>query len=139
MNKEKFIELYQNFCHGNNLNPKDVVVSAGGAMVILGIRRTTNDLDLDVEDSFYERMGRCYGFNKTPFGENVNVNILIDLHRRKPDTEVVCVDGVYIYSIKDLIKQKQALLAEPTHFVYKRIEHQKDLNKLQQVLEKYRG
>lgn len=54
MNKEEVISKVLGFAKAHQIPLSDIVVGFGGAMVLWGLRESTNDVDLDVTSDVYE-------------------------------------------------------------------------------------
>lgn len=113
MDMNEFAKEYFNFCSGIRLRPAQVIVSSGGALVMLGLRETTSDLDLDVPVHTYEWMLYLLGSEKervTEHGTFLDYNKKVSLRKLPDGITVQTVNGVRLYSLDDLIRQKEALI-----------------------------
>lgn len=130
MNREEFIQRYFAFCEELNLSPEDVLVSAGGALLMLGLREQTEDLDLDVDLDIYEQHVTSENVAHSSLGEYINYNEYIALHPMMCPIERMEIDGVYIYSIPMLIQQKCDMLDMQDRIPEKRERDLRDLESL---------
>ena len=128
-NKQQVISQYILFCKLSQLPPEKVILSAGGALVLLGLREKTADLDLDVPVAFYNKVKSDYGIGYLKEGDRYRWDETIDI---KPSLDIpsFCSEGVYCYTISELIKQKEYLLTLDTRPSVKKIQDKIDLMKL---------
>lgn len=113
MDMAEFAKEYFNFCNRIRLKPSQVIVSSGGALVMLGIRASTSDLDLDVPAETYEFLLYLLGPEKervTEHGTYLTYNKKVSLQKLPKGITVQTVKGVKLYSLDDLIRQKEALI-----------------------------
>jgi len=105
MNREEIVRVYNGFLDVTGRNNDEVVLGFGGALVMHGLRDTTNDLDLDVTSSHFN-MWKGLGsvVETTPLGERLILNDSIDLHAGIPIADYITViDGVACYSLAMLL------------------------------------
>jgi len=128
-NKQQVISQYILFCKLSQLPPEKVILSAGGALVLLGLLEKTADLDLDVPVAFYNKVKRDYGICYLKEGDCYRWDETVDI---KPSLDIpsFCSEGVYCYTISELIKQKEYLLTLDTRPGIKKIQDKIDLMKL---------
>lgn len=158
MNKSAFIAAYERFRKQYRLTIKEAVVSAGGALVMLGLRKETEDLDLDVPADLYDRLKRklCkdgIDVNVEPNGDYVKtykeatlvlsggVEYLrigdYSLHRGlKEGVKVGVYGGIGCYTPEELLKQKTALANRPDRTQAKREQDLDDIVELENILRK---
>jgi hypothetical protein len=115
MKRNELIEVYNDFLREWNLPANAVIVGAGGALTILGLREETNDLDVDVPVSIYNRF-RILGFPERHYTDPVAVDLIevtdrVDLHIYH-GIETMEIDGVWIYTPREILKQKKRLNRE---------------------------
>lgn len=113
MDMIEFEREYFNFCSRIGLRPSQVVVSSGGALLMLGLRDSTNDLDLAVPEETYEFQRYLLGAGHervTEHGTYLDYNEKVSLQKLPKGITVQIVNGVRVYSLDDLIKQKEALI-----------------------------
>ncbi len=117
MNKETFIRKYDEFCRGYRLPRKHAVISAGGALMMFGLREETQDLDLDVPEDLYDWLKeRKVGFLvETPMGEYIEHGDY-SIHRGiKSQYQTVVVGSVCCYRPIDILHQKETLVRSAEH------------------------
>jgi len=129
---------YFQLCKVLNLEPKHVVLSAGAAMVMLGLRKYTNDLDVDVPlDTFWGYLSRKPA-QEGLTGSYVEFDGITDLHMRPEDftnVDVVDMQGVHIYSVERLIAQKEMMRDHPKRNKEKIPQDTKDIKALKELLD----
>ena len=112
MDRELFKTIYLNFVTSFGLQPENVVVSAGGALLMLGLRPRTEDLDLDVPELIYNSFKHVLGGQAertSSHGTYLDVTTRISIHIAPEGIVPIQVDEVWIYPIAELIKQKTKL------------------------------
>lgn len=114
-NKTQLKKEYLTTLRVLGLAPHNVIVSAGGALVMHGIRETTNDLDLDTDSIRYDIMAERYpaiddGFPRLSITPNA------DLHRVDNTliTSLCVIQGVWCYSLTHLLGVYKALSEHPS-------------------------
>lgn len=116
MNKEDFINEYKKFISETGLNIKDCPVGAGGSCLLMGIRKTTNDIDMAVPDEFFHMCKKSGKYEvKTftakpgvPAVEVISYNHFIDMHL--PDNkETIIIDGVCTWTPKEVYDFKMKM------------------------------
>ena len=112
MNKEQIIKILKNY----KLNSKEYIVISGAAMVILGIKEKTNDIDISVTKEYYEYLKNNYNVtfdkinrynNEVYFIDNV-INFGIDYYTEN----YINVDGINVESPNEILKLKRSLNRE---------------------------
>lgn len=144
MNAEEIILSVQKFRRDFSEPKTPVVLSAGCALVIYGVRESTSDIDADVRESVYRRLrSRLDSSVIQKFGEveYFAINDEIDLHvldpSRKFNDASICfkdshplyeqAKGVQLYTLSDMHKQKKALISNPLRNPKKLEQDRKDL------------
>lgn len=117
MDKAAVVERYRTLLNELNEPAHTVVLSSESALVLLGVRVTSSDLDADIPENLfrlYEKSGKftvreaSEGASKfLEFDTGVNLNAL------DTDRGVVCVGGVWAYSPGELLAQKRYLSKLP--------------------------
>ena len=114
LKREKIVELYFKGCEKINLPPERVVVGAGGACVLLGIRESTNDIDVDVVKSDFDELLKV-GYKSHLFGDDnvvLEVTEHMDVHGVDEIVDTVVIEGVTCYSAKSVLDFKLKLNRE---------------------------
>lgn len=135
MDALEFTKAYFNVCSDLGEKPEDVVVSAGGALLILGLREEVSDLDLDVRDIVYEAMSCGRKEQHSSHGAYIEMSDSVSLHKRREGVKVIRVRGVYIYTPEELLKQKRALIEAPDRPSDKRRQDLLDVERLHWLID----
>lgn len=126
LTKEDIIRRLETFTELYKLQTAPFVsfwLSAGAALVLHGLRTDTDDIDLSANKTIWMQV-----FNKMPadteivkldtsLGKNIVLKLpgKIDLHcdEHAPDiSKFVCIDGIYCYSLEQMLEQKLLLNRE---------------------------
>lgn len=118
MDRKELRATYIAFCQAANLKPEQVILSAGGAMVMFGSRETTQDLDVDVPREFYDLVKTESNVRRSSLGEYVDFTDVVSLHVLDPNVDhdvAIFLDDedgkdVYTYGIMSMLEQKLRLL-----------------------------
>lgn len=107
MNKAELIETYMLFLERNGFQAKDVLVGAGGALVMMGLRENTEDIDVSVSKEVFEEYLKRPGAEmevypatgKFPERKTVRCEPFpeVDLHIRMDEEIGFMHEGVFIY------------------------------------------
>lgn len=113
MDKEAVIERYITLLNELNEPARNLVLSAGSALVVLGVRETTADLDVDVPEGVFKVYERSGKFEVTAatldISKRLKFDVDVDLHILDEDRGRACLNGVWIYSPNELLIQKRYL------------------------------
>lgn len=134
MNKEHFKSLYKLTVMRLGETPENVVVSAGGALLMFGLREETSDIDLDVSEETFKRFEHFGELEYFGDKKIINLDNLIALHQMEGDVEVVEIEGVFVYSVESLISFKKKLINNPLRKKEKIEQDLSDLSKLEILL-----
>lgn len=108
MNKAQLIDKYRSTLAGLKEEPHGLVLSAGSALVIMGIRASTSMMIGAVTPSVFKWVANK---NKVLKRKHIGVFIQLDfktrIHEGDEDTGVVCIDGIWCCSPFELLKQKR--------------------------------
>lgn len=131
MNKQQVITEYQKLVSELGELPHHVVLSAGAALVMMGIRKDTDDLDVDVQPGVYKWAALS---KPTVVEDNISPRVKwadkVDLHEFSENTGIVCIEGVWVYSPGEMLNQKRHLASIPNRAFGKR---EKDLIEIVQL------
>lgn len=134
MKRNELKKLYNDYLAREHLHAQDAVVGFGGALVMMGLRKETSDIDLDVTPFFYEvNRRRGYPTHVGMFGKCIDVNSYISLHSGitfKP----VMIDGVCCHSPEALLINKRRLVIYPGRPAAKFAQDLKDIEALEKHL-----
>ncbi len=110
MNKQEIIKEYRQFLKDTGVKPEEFVIGAGGACVMYGIRESTDDMDMGLQNRLYLTILKSKKYPTHDFRGTtvVSWNENIDLHPISPG-ETTMVDGVCCYSLQRLLDQKLQL------------------------------
>lgn len=113
-NKEQLIHEYFETVQKLNYQKHTVIVSAGGAMVLHGLRETTQDLDLDTNRVQYAHAAKTYPGVEDGF-PRLSITPSADLHSvQVSGIEAYCViKGVWTYTLEHLVGVYSALAKHP--------------------------
>ena len=133
MNRLEFARKYASIVKEIGSEVRTTIVSGGGALLMLGLRQSTSDMDLDVPERVFNRHKRKD--NVEHFGSTVIVNYSdeVSLHVMDPSIDTMTVSGVTIYSIDELIKQKKRLMSNPERKPEKIPQDKADIEALEKL------
>lgn len=103
---------------------------------MLGLRDDTDDLDLDVRQIVYAALSTRLGHSKqrrSSHGTYLDYSSKISLHVTPAHITTQVVSGVHLYSINDLIKQKEKLACAPDRKPEKAEQDRKDIEALMKL------
>lgn len=146
MDKARVVERYKELLNELTEPAHQVVLSAGAALVILGLREETADLDVDVPTGVF-----LWAFNNTnarlrTAGEPLqrlmveqgvprfNLHADIAMHELSDTIGLVCVEGIWMYSPSELLYQKRALARSPDRDQDKRERDLKEVALIEQLI-----
>lgn len=134
MRKDDVIVQYKALVHELGESAHNVVLSAGAAAVMMGIREETNDLDADVLPGVFKWAGSTKSvIQEEGFNDRVVFSDCVDLHELDEDRGRVCIEGVWVYSPRELILQKQAMVRNPKRAIGKLVQDQVEIALLEQM------
>jgi hypothetical protein len=138
MDKAAVIERYKALLNELNEPAHSVVLSSGSALVLLGVRMTTSDLDADIPEGvfkMYERSGKFPVLEAAEGdGKHVKFDGDVDLNILDTDRGVVCLGGVWSYSPSELLAQKRYLSKLPGRSEGKRAADLLDIASLETLI-----
>ena len=105
---------YNAFLEKEGLIYAQVILSAGGAMVMHGLRKTTNDLDIEVPPEHFDKL---LNSGKYPIHKFDDVTVIeysdeIEVHSNLTFKDVINLDNVMCYSTLSILTQKLELNRE---------------------------
>lgn len=127
MDKQAFINEYHQFLDESDLSVDQVQVGAGGIMLMLGMRDTTGDLDLELSEEIFYRLVEERGLEIVDLPLNCRLakwSDLVDIHPVGDVGKGSVVEGVRIGTVESVLELKHRL---------GRAKDQRDIH----VLEKY--
>ena len=136
MKSHELENLYHLFIQEHRLRSEDALVGAGGAMLVMGLREETSDIDLSVPDWFFNYYKELQGTTSSVYSPvdrlpsevlNNPAYPLFDLHLLHDDEKGVIIKGVNCYTLEYNLAFKQAL---------NRPKDQEDIKILQAAIDK---
>ncbi len=121
IDKAEVMRRYHNFMFSTPLvEARDAIVGAGAALVMLGLRELTDDIDMEVQALFHAMLVQYSTYPKHGIvnTDGTAIDIVewddrIDLHPTlDPSIKTIVIDGVTIYAPEEILKQKRALNRE---------------------------
>ena len=114
----------------------DIYISAGGALMMLGVRQNTGDLDLSIPKATFDALVKRDPVKlvNTMYGPVYEYSPIIDLHVADHAKEdLMEVQGVWMPKLDFLIKQKESLASMVNRPVDKARQDLMDLNGLRKL------
>ncbi|MDD2819518.1 MAG: hypothetical protein PHN51_12080 [Candidatus Nanopelagicales bacterium] len=111
MDRVELIERYKAALAELPLEPTQMIVGAGGACVMHGVREETSDIDVDVPADLFTKLLETGVFNTHYFGTTLvlEYNDFIDMHAITEDRATVLIDGVCCHSLEETLASKLRL------------------------------
>jgi len=138
MDKTAVIERYRTLLNELDEPAHSVVLSSGSALVLLGVRSATNDLDADIPEGTFKMFERSGKFPVLPAaggdGKHLKFDKDVDLNVLDTDRGVVCLGGVWSYSPSELLAQKRYLSKSPERSAEKRAADLLDIGVLETLI-----
>lgn len=131
MNKKTFVKRYFGFLNDTGLEAHQVRVGFGGVLLMLELRRTTNDLDLELTAPHYHVLKEKYQLKTVPLGPEPYTDELaiwndhIDLHLEDHIANGLDVEGVWVTMPYEVLRLKKLL---------NRPKDQVDIHRLERLL-----
>jgi hypothetical protein len=111
MNKQDIIQQYVYFIKAYLLDPSDFILGAGGAMVMHGLRKTTDDMDMTIPQNLFDELASTGRYKMSKF-DDIDViqwNTCIDLHKHTDDVDTCIINGVCCWTLQELLRFKLKL------------------------------
>lgn len=138
MDKAAVIERYKALLNQLDEPALNVILTAGSALVMHGIRETTSDLDADVKENVFnlhKRSGKYETKDALPgIGELLVYDKDVELHVFEETRGLSYVDGVWCYSPHELLIQKRYLSTMPGRSENKRAADMLDIIGLEALI-----
>lgn len=147
MNREEVIRVYNSLIETFQLKKEDIWLSAGSALVIHGIREFTSDLDLGCRTETLLKVSKQLGRELLPFPTSVIFCKEVSLQLPVPEyytdfhsedeldkDKLVYIDGVGVYSLYDLLEQKQRMILLPKRSDEKLLQDVKDIRAINSMM-----
>lgn len=132
MNKSDLVNKTKAMARLYSISMDQLVVGFGGAMLLLGLRQETQDIDLDVPESVYDWFLGAGFDERLVVGDKkaISVTDCIDIHRGiNPGEELMVTDGVFHHTPQVILRKKKML---------NRPKDQKDIQALTEFLARSR-
>lgn len=135
MDKKAIVKAYAALVQELDEQPKDVVLSAGAALVMMGVRETTTDLDVDILPNVFKLISKTKGVQvEDESFTMIHYSDHVDLHELDLNTGRVCIEGVWCYSPGEMLTQKRYLVNHPKRDLSKIEQDRKDIEGLEQLI-----
>lgn len=109
LNKEQIIRILKEY----DLDTNNYIVISGSAMVLLGIKDTTNDIDISVTKEYYDYLLTNYDCNLERINENNNkiyyIDKKINFGYDYYSFDSLKIEGIPVQKLDDIIKLKESL------------------------------
>jgi len=133
--KSRMLQFYKE----TKLNPWEVAIGAGAALLYHGLREEANDIDISIPKKRFEKYRDQGNFPKDSYV--VPYDEAIDLHVRENMVGSVQTIWGSFYSLEEIIDQKETLLKLPHRSPEKKAQDKKDIEaakkKLKTILERW--
>ena len=128
MNKEEIIEKLKEY----NIDKNKYIVISGAAMVLLGIKDKTQDIDIAVKDGYKDYLVDNYNvtfdrmneYNEPVYYIDDIINFAITYYTDKKEY----VSGIPVQNVNDILKLKKGLNREKDKIDIEKLENYKRLN-----------
>lgn len=115
MDKAEVVARYKQLLTELGEEGRNVVLNADAALVVLGIRKTTPDLEVGVPSGVFKWLSSNHlVIEEEDSSEVIKYRLDIEVHELSEYAGVVCVEGVWLYSPSELLKQKRHLMHLPS-------------------------
>lgn len=138
MDKAELIQCYATLLEELNEPAGSVVVSSSAALVMMGLRDSASKLTVNINENVFRALG-----NKFQVKRNKNINLriqynpLVYLHILAEDTGIVCIEGVYVLSPRELLVHKRHLVSLPTRREDRAARDAQEIKKLEELMRNY--
>lgn len=115
MNKVELITEYHRVCRMLAIPAQQVVLGSGGALMMLGLREQTQDLDLEVPTEVFDACCRASPekvVRKRPDMTTFPLTALAELHTNTDHFPIQETEGVWHYTAEAVLEQKRKLNRE---------------------------
>lgn len=115
MNKVELVSEYHRVCRMLAIPAQQVVLGAGGALMMLGLREQTQDLDLSIPPEVFAAL--CAASPERAIEKSATLTVfaissLTDLHAQDTDWEIEQTEGVWHLTAEAVLEQKRKLNRE---------------------------
>lgn len=135
--KEEVIEQLVVFSVANNIPMDQISLGGGGALLMMGLREQTEDLNVWIDDPHFLRYAEHHNVVVRAWHDPVvppDEGVVVWARKRNRYFETVEVDGVHIQTPLTLIVHKRGSLMEPKRPLVKRQQDRLDIAQLNDIL-----
>lgn len=134
--KQTVLDKVTAFCKEHGIPVDQVTVGGGGAMVLMGIRETTKDLNLWVDSPYFERLAEANDVLVHPMRDSCvqRPEQHQYIRRRNRYFEHVVINGVQCFAPLALLIFARGSYATPERPLAKRQQDHKDIVILNDIL-----
>ena len=135
--KEAILEQIVLFSVANNVPMDQIAVGGGAALVVMGIREETADLNIWVDDPHFQRLADRKGVTVRAWHDVVvppDDNSVIWSRKRNRYFPTLEIGGLHVFDPLSLTVQKRGSLIEPARPAIKRKQDHKDIVALNDIL-----
>ena len=130
-----FVKSVESIFPNENIKSQ-IILGAGGAMVMLGLRETTNDIDLEVPEKVFDYFGKIFGVKEPEDHAGVRlvsvapqVDIHISFNKEETyDFPVIEDNRIYYSGAESTLWLKQQLNRPKDQEDIKKLKHYLQLN-----------
>lgn len=116
MDKSDVIARYHKLLDELDEPAESVVLSGAAALVVLGVRDETSDLDVEVPSGVFKWLMNSRGaIQELGIAPRVRYSPDVEVRELDECTGIVYLEGVWLYSPSELLKQKRFLASMPNH------------------------
>jgi len=137
-NKEEILEQIVLFSVAHNVPMDQIALGGGGALVVMGIREQTADLNIWVDDPHFQRLADRQGVTVRAWHDVVvppeDKSVIWTRKRNRYFPTIVTVGELNIFDPLSLTVQKRGSLIEPARPAEKRKQDHKDIVALNDIL-----
>lgn len=134
MKKKEFVTAYVAAVELLGLKSSEVVVTAGGALLMLGLREETDDLDLDIPLAAFEQLAKTHQVKMYGDSKVIDIAEGVSVHIAENDDVEKTPEGVYIVGLWALIRLKKKISKLPGRSAAKIAADLVDLKKLTELV-----
>lgn len=138
LDRAAVVRRYKQLLVEMGLPAKDVVLNAGAALVLLGLRKYANDIDVSVPEAFFNQQRLRKGTLNGLTGPMVAWDGLVDIYPLPTHfTEAHVMDhlGVWVFHPNALIKQKRRTAKHKDRDPMKAAQDRADIVKLKEFMD----
>lgn len=138
MDKQELEKRYLNFLSENNLAPERCLLASGGALMMLGLREQSSDLDLDVPREVYDQLLEA-GYEETQIDSPCASHLIkyddfIDVHAMPATVHGMVTNGIGHYTPIEVMAQKRLLRDWDQRSPEKSKADQRDIDNITRML-----